>query len=363
MMAAVLGGAAGFLGLSGAGALGYRAWRRAGAARRLRLDGPRAVAEERFVRLGGVEQWVGVRGEDRRNPVLLVLHGGPGSTYSVFTPLLRGWERDFTVVQWDRRGTGKTLGRTGKAGTGELTYGRMVADGLELVELLRQELGQPKVVVLASSAGTPVGLQLVQRRPDLFAAFVGTDLNVGTAAAEAQAFPATVAWARAAKDGRALGALARIGLDPERWSLADFDQLMRLRDRTVTVGKSVSVLFPPLMLLSPQHTLRDVRDVIAGLGFSLERLFEELVRWDARRLSRRFDVPFFVFQGEADVFMPPGVVRAYFDEVEAPLKHLELLPHSGHLGAFMNPEPFLALLRTHVLPAIAAAPTGAERTG
>jgi len=359
MLTAILGGAAGLIGVAATGALGYRASRRRRASRLLRLDSPRAIAEDHFLPLGGLEQWVGIRGEDRRNPVLLVLHGGPGSPYSVFTPLLRCWERYFTVVQWDRRGAGKTLGRNGKARSGEMSFGRMVEDAILLCDFLRSHLGQPRLVLLASSAGTPIGLRLILRRPELFAAFVGTDLNVGMAAVEAVAFPATLAWARAAKDRKALALLTRMGSDPARWDVASFNRLMRLRDRTVTVGRGLGATFGPLMLGSPQHGLGDVMDAISGLAFSTEQLFEELHAFDARSLGQRFEVPFFVFHGDADVFTPAAAVQAYVAEVQAPVKHFALLRGSGHLGAFMHPEPFLALLRQHVLPVVAAA--GAER--
>jgi pimeloyl-ACP methyl ester carboxylesterase len=355
MLTELLTAGAGMTGALGAAALGYRAWLRARAARGLRLRSPQAIVQERFVVLGGVAQWISIRGEDRRNPVLLVLHGGPGSPYSLFTPLLRAWERHFTVVQWDRLGVGKTLGRNGKVGCGELSFERMAEDAAALCELLLAELAQPKLVLLASSAGTPIGLRLAQRRPELLCAFVGTDLNVGMAAVEAVAFPALLAWAQRTKDVRALALLARVGEDVRRWDASSFDQLMRLRDRTVTVGKGVGALFGPLLLTSPQHSLRDLLHVISGLGFSSEQLFAELRAFDARRLGLRFEVPFFVFQGEADVFTPACVAEAYFTQVHAPLKHFELLPRSGHLGAFSQPEPFLELLCRHVLPLASAA--------
>jgi hypothetical protein len=75
---------------------------------------PRPIHEDRFVRIGGIEQWVTIRGADRDNPVLL-LHGGPGDTQSplasVYTPI----EHDFVLVQWDQRGAGKTLARANGA--------------------------------------------------------------------------------------------------------------------------------------------------------------------------------------------------------------------------------------------------------
>ena len=62
---------------------------------------PSGVDEGRYVEIGGIEQWITIRGDDRRNPVLLFLHGGPGDTtnpwgYAAF----RLWLKAFTVVQW-----------------------------------------------------------------------------------------------------------------------------------------------------------------------------------------------------------------------------------------------------------------------
>src|SRR6185369_16716639 len=97
-----------------------------------RITTANGIVEGRYVRIGGVEQWLQIRGEDRANPVLLVIHGGPGSPYSVFTPALREWERYFTVVHWDRRGSGRTLRRSGKPR--DVTFECLVEDGIEVAE-------------------------------------------------------------------------------------------------------------------------------------------------------------------------------------------------------------------------------------
>jgi len=69
-------------------------------------------------------------------------------------------EQHFTVVQWDHRGAGKTLGRNGKVGSGEMTFGRRAADAVELVEFLRNYLDKDKVILLAESMGTLTGMPL-----------------------------------------------------------------------------------------------------------------------------------------------------------------------------------------------------------
>ncbi|WNG22733.1 alpha/beta hydrolase [Cystobacter fuscus] len=332
--------------------LGYRALLQQRAARTLRIDVPPGIAEERFVRLGGIEQWVSLRGEDARNPVLLVLHGGPGSPYSLFTPALRCWEKDFTVVQWDRRGAGKTLARNGKEGCGEMSFRRMQEDAIELCAFLEARLPGRERILLASSAGTLLGLPLVRARPDLFAAYVGTDFNVGVAASEQVAHAETLAWA--VKNGsRAEAAfLSRMGADPSRWDVASYNRVMRLRDRTTRDGRGMAAIFLPLMLSSPAHGWRDLRAFAEGLGFCTERLFAEMVAFDAHTVAPRVELPFFVFQGDEDVHTPASVAAAYCEALEAPLKHFELMAGSGHLGAFVRPERFLELLRRHVLPVV-----------
>jgi pimeloyl-ACP methyl ester carboxylesterase len=319
--------------------------------RRLTLEVPPGIAEGQFVRLGGVEQWVHLRGEGRKNPVLLVVHGGPGASYTVLTPDLRPWERDFVVVQWDRRGVGKTLGRNGKAGCGEVTYSRMANDAIELCEWLRRKLEHRRIVLLSSSAGTPVALIAVQRRPDLFSAWVATDMNVSMGRAAERSQAEALAWA-AKHQPTALRLLERMGADPTRWTGPDFNRRMRVLEGLAPHPQRLSSIFVPRLLRSPEHGLRDVVSFIAGLNYSVEQLLPELARFDAWSLGTRCDVPFFVFQGEKDVFTSPDLARAYFDDVQAPQKRFELLPGAGHMGAFVEADRFLESLRRHVLPIV-----------
>ena len=217
MIGKVLGGTAGVIAAPVVGGLVWRKARQRRVAKALEITTPNGIVEQRFVKVGGIDQWIQLRGEDRDNPVLLVLHGGPGWPNAVFSLPLRPWERYFTVIQWDHRGAGKTLRRTGKAGSGEMTFDCRVADAIELIEFLRAHLGVDKVIVLAESMGTLTGLPLVKRRPDLVHALVATDLYVAMAANEARKYQLTMDRLRSAGNAKGVTALEEIGADPARW--------------------------------------------------------------------------------------------------------------------------------------------------
>jgi pimeloyl-ACP methyl ester carboxylesterase len=351
MIGSVLAGLAALVAVPAVGGLAWRTAHQRRTANALEITTPNGIAEQRFVTLGGIDQWIQLRGEDRANPVLLVLHGGPGWPNAVFTPLLRPWERDFTVVQWDHRGAGKTLRRNGKAGSGPMTFDQRVADAVELIEFLRRHLGVDKVVLLAESMGTLTGLPLALRRPDLLHALVVTDLYVDMAANEARKWRLTLERLRAAGTSKGITALERIGPDPARWDLRAWNTNMAWAFRTnVPTPKLDRRLLFPLALTSPIYSLRDLASLFVGFQWSTGQMFAELMAFDARRLGGRFEVPLFLFQGETDVITLTSLATEYFQEVQAPTKGLALIPDAGHFAAFTQPDRFLAELRTQVRP-------------
>ena len=102
------------------------------------ITSPKGIDEPKYVEIGGIEQWITIRGEDRSNPLLLFLHGGPGDAtnpwgYAGF----RSWLQHSTVVQWDQRGAGRTFEKSGPSVAPTITIERMTEDGIELAEWLR----------------------------------------------------------------------------------------------------------------------------------------------------------------------------------------------------------------------------------
>lgn len=329
----------------------HRKLRQAKVVGSLKIDTAHGIVEELFVPIGGIDQWISIRGEDRNNPALLVIHGGPGSSYSIFTPHLHPWEKHFTIVQWDQRGAGKTFARLGSHGTGKISMNQLTSDAIELAEYLRERLRQDRIFLLASSMGSTFGLQAARIRPDLFFAYIGTDQNVGMVHGPEENYQRVLS--RLDAHGMIEGArfLKQIGPDPKLWTHRDFTTFVQWTMRSDRSGYSRTMkLLKNAVWYAPGWTLRDIRAFVKGMHFSLQQLFPEMVQYNAWAQGTHFELPIFIFQGEYDVLTPAAHARAYFTDVDAPIKRMEMIPNVGHFAAFLQPELFLKQLLDHVRP-------------
>jgi pimeloyl-ACP methyl ester carboxylesterase len=340
----------------------YRKLRQAKIASTLKIESAQGIFEERFVRIGGIDQWISIRGEDQNNPVLLVIHGGPGSCYSIFTPHLRGWENHFTIVQWDQRGAGKTFTRMGSHGSGVICMKQLTSDGIEVAEYLRAHLHKDRLILLASSIGSTFGLQIARRRPYLFYAYIGTDQNVGMVRGSAANRCQVLDRLRTNGLAKGVRALERIGADPALWSRDDYEAVAQWTMKSDPRGFRPTIkLLKDAVWYAPGWKLRDILAFVAGMRFSLEQLLPEIARYDAWAEGTRFALPMFIFQGENDVLTTPSMARTLFDDIEAPIKHMDLIPNAGHFAAFLQPNLFLEKLLTHVRPLAIASRMDAVR--
>src|SRR5262245_24656210 len=134
-------------------------------------NGVQRLEEASFLTIGGIEQWVTIRGDDRRAPVLLLVHGGPADVQSPFVSTYAPYEKDFVLVQWDQRGAGRTFAKSGAAG---VALEKIVADGIDLAAQLHKRFPKQKLIVFGHSWGSVVATEMVQQRPELFDVYVGT---------------------------------------------------------------------------------------------------------------------------------------------------------------------------------------------
>lgn len=313
------------------------------------------------VRIGGIDQAVSIRGNDRRNPVLLMLHGGPGwVAMPTSWYFQRGWEEYFTVVQWDQRGAGKTYVANDPAAVAPtMTRERMIADAEEMVAWLRREFGKDRIFVLGHSWGSYLGVELAQRRPDWLHAYIGIGQISNAPESERRGWRWTLQQAE--RDGNAVAVAELQALAPYAVGNAPvpLQQLFQQRKWLNHYGGMVhnrrgGDAEAAGVRLSPEYTDADVAGMWKGNDFSMEHLLSGALTLDLTG-RRRFQTPIFLFLGRHDHNVSSELAAAWFDTITAPDKRLIWFEQSAHEVMIEEPGKTLLTLVQQVRPIAARA--------
>jgi pimeloyl-ACP methyl ester carboxylesterase len=330
----------------------YRAWYQHQAAKILTITSPNGIDEAMYVPIGGTLQWITIRGQDRNNPVILMVHGGPGVTHSGFAVSFVPWEKDFTVVQWDQPGAGRTFAQERRFPS-DLTIESMAKDGVSVAEFLRTHLQKNRIIVLGWSWGSILGVHMVQSRPDLFAAYVGTGQLVNVQAGEAIVYSRVLASARGMGNLRAIRELESTGPPPYKTQTALGTQ--RKWASILAGDKTPIVKITEFTLLAPRTSLLDAWSSLSGIVASQNHFLGPTMQGEMMKVNlaashRSFVLPIFVFQGANDDVAPVELAQIYVDSITAPQKQIVLIAGAGHDAIITKTGDFLDLLVQRVRP-------------
>jgi pimeloyl-ACP methyl ester carboxylesterase len=308
-----------------------------------------AISNTSFVSLGGIEQWVNITGDNRDNPVLLVVHGGPGDVQWPQAEKYVPWEKSFTVVQWDQRGAGHTYGRNGE-GTPEVNLNRIARDGVELADYLCRTLGKKKIIVLGHSWGSLVAVTMVQLKPELFAAYVGTGQVASWKKTANIQYDLLLAKARRDDDTVWLEQFAVHGkpdlTDPKQYFAATKNLRTLWPPSDQAWVQSLRDGYPALAAQYP----KDAKDLDNGEIFSGKHLIADEVAANLPVTAPSIGTAFILIQGRDDIITPTKAAVTYFQKVRAPQKTLVLIPNAGHFAFMTARDAFMEALMAKVRP-------------
>jgi pimeloyl-ACP methyl ester carboxylesterase len=319
------------------------------------------IGEEMFVRIGGIDQWITIKGENRNNPVVLFLHGGPGDALSPFgDAMYAGWGKDFTLVQWDQRGAGRTYGKNGPSIEPTMTVERMTQDGVEVTEFLIKHLHKKKIIIVGGSWGSILGIYMSHARPDLFYAYVGVAQMVNWQENLSASYARVLEMARASSDEPAITALTTIG--PPPWHAVSTWPLFRKWEKPyqakVVTAPAASFAISPTYASPKERTQYEAADDFSFLHFWGLTLSGPLTKVDLPALGTNFAIPIFIVQGQQDLTAVPELAKAYFDSIRAPNKQFYLVPGTGHEDSSTEVAITLKVLVEQVRPLAVALRAG-----
>jgi len=177
------------------------------------LDYRAMIAEVERVDINGLSQWTLTRARDLSNPVLLVLHGGPGaSEFALFRAYNSALEDHFVVVHWEQRGTGKSFDPDTPVHS--MNPEQFIADLDQLVDHLRAKFGRERIALLGHSWGSIMGTIYSARYPQKLSGYIGTGQIADMRANEQVSYEFALAQARQRSHEEAIAELEEIGPPP-----------------------------------------------------------------------------------------------------------------------------------------------------
>jgi pimeloyl-ACP methyl ester carboxylesterase len=310
-----------------------------------RIDAATGIDDAKFIKVNSAEEWITIRGDNKDRPIILFLHGGPSEANSPFIDIYTPFEKDYVFVQWDQPGAGKTYIRAG-VHQPTLAIDTMAADGVAVAQYVTAEMHKPKVILIGQDWGGLLGMRMIERRPDLFAALVGTGQIISMFGAQAIQYQAALSYATAGHDQAMLGVLLQIGPPPYR-TLQINSQFQECCRNPLWPADDVAAIsrMKGALIVSPSLSIPEIYGWTQGLRSGEQELDDTLMAMgDLQKGHTTFSVPVFFIQGQNDNVTPTALVANYISTLEAPVKKLDVVPNAGHFVMWTHPAEFLHVL-------------------
>ena len=311
------------------------------------------MIEKFFIEINGTKQGMFLQSENANNPVLLFLHGGPGSPEIAFTEKYpTGLEKIFTVCWWEQRGSGISYNRRIKPE--EMTLNQMISDAISVTRYLQNRFGQKKIYIMGHSWGSFLGVFTVQQQPELFYAYIGMGQVAQQDRSERLAYTYMVEKFSKMNDKKMVSQLKRFSID--KGGTISNKYLLGVRNKGMNklgIGIMHSAAsmskFVSIVLATKKYTLTEKIKYAKGNNFSIKYLWDAVLQSDLIRQIPVLPVPVYIFQGKYDYQVSYIVAKDFAKSLNAPVKGFYTFEKSAHSPFFEEAEKMCNILRVDVL--------------
>jgi len=318
-----------------------------------KIVSPNGIESLEKVKVGGIHQWIYIRGEDKSKPLILIVHGGPGSPEMPFaTRKFQGeLEKSFVVVHWDQRETGKSY--TGDLPDSKLTIKHFVTDIADLSKLLLKRFKQKKLYIVGHSWGSIIGLLAAKDYPELFYAYVGVGQVADMVKGEQLSYDYVLRKAKEAKDHDAIQDLTAIGRPPykdpfsdigiQRQLLWKYQGFMYKNSNPMPFMASAYSSFHGYSFCDATYRF------VAGAYTSLQALGHQFLSVSMINRVKEVRIPVYFINGRHDYNTPFELTEKLYQSIKAPKKALIWFEKSGHMANYEEPQKFRDVMVGKVL--------------
>ena len=291
------------------------------------------------VTLGNLKQTILLRGENVENPIMLFLHGGPGSAQIGFAPKFqRKLEKDYIVVNWDQRGAGRSYSSAVKPE--HLTIENIVNDTIELVNYLLKRFNQPKLFLTGHSWGSVLGVLVAKQIPQSIYSYIGIGQVVNMKKGEKLSLEYTIEKASEFRNSLAVRELHRLYYDPADIRYLTVQRKWLSKFGGMMIGVNSYSLIISNMLFANEYNIKDWILYPKAAKLSLKMMWKPLLAVDFMSTVPKLEVPVYFFVGQHDYLTPAELTEEYYQELECPYKKIVVFENSAHMLNFEEAEKF-----------------------
>lgn len=286
------------------------------------------INESMYIDVNGTRQWISIYGEDIDNPVLLYLHGGPGSSTSHLDYVItRKWADVYTIVTWDQRNCGKSYSK--EQNDVALTKDLLLTDGKEVTKYVLDYLSKDKLTVLGHSWGSIYGANLVLEYPEYYECFIGAGQLVDCLENEEAFKQEAYIWAQ--NDEEMLNLVEQ--LTPDNLTVEHFSIKNTIMQKYGydMMAKGADYNLISTIIFNPYYSVGDWiqylnTDMSIYLDFYSSGEFASFSIKD----KVEYQAPFYNINGDRDYQTNYKLAQEYFEEVSAPYKQMFIMEDMTH---------------------------------
>jgi pimeloyl-ACP methyl ester carboxylesterase len=304
-----------------------------------KIAGSNSISELKQVNINGTKLELMIRGQDKDNPIILFVHGGPGcSEIPYVTKYQDLLEKSFTVVHYDQRASGKSYHFF--EDYSKLSSKEHVEDLLAVTDYVLKRFDREKVILIGHSYGTYIATQAAYKAPGKYTAYVGIGQMSDLQESELDSLEYCIQEAKKQNDETDYDYLQSIyekvksgDMLTPRTLVRKYGGAARLIDDNEDYLKG--------FLYGSEYNLMDVIRFNLGVSSGQDILIEEALREPLSKIVTSLDLPYYFVMGQYDYMTSTSSAKNYFNKLKTTqTKDFVIFENSAHYPQFEEKEKF-----------------------
>lgn len=296
--------------------------------------------------INGIRQYIQIRGADKKAPLMLFLHGGPGGSMAGLCHVMQPeWEHHFTVVNWDQRNACKTYlaNKSNAAAISQSgTLEDYMADIDAVIAYLHTVYDFEEIILMGFSWGSLIGAEYAKRHGETISHYIG----VGQFIHYIDGLHYSCEWLRnvvkdAPADVEKINAFENSIPDPPQMTPAFMNSLKGFSMLGAKYIAKDGRAFPIKSLLtSPFLRFGEKMAMVHGNPKLFSGTYQTMLSHDFRN-NLHFDMPVLFVSGNEDFVCPNELLAQHFGQITAPQKKNVVISKATHTCFYDQPTAFL----------------------